>query len=221
MAEKRSFIVYYDILEQLEDFTDEQVGKMFRAMVEYDKNGTIPNFNAEMKIAFKFIKVSLDKKKQEYLETCAKNSENARKRWGKQYATGCDRMRVDANDADNDNDTDTDTDNDNDNDNDLKKKVKKKKKFVPPTLEQVVEYAKIKKREDLAKKFYDYFTADEEKLWIDSEGKPVLNWKQKFLTWASRNPVNKNSGKQESFATHNYTKEQTNSVFDDIESVNI
>jgi hypothetical protein len=63
----------------------------------------------------------------------------------------------------------------------VKKVIKKTKKaFIPPTFEQVLEYAKERGREDLAKKFYDYFTAGE---WVDSKGKKVERWKAKFITW--------------------------------------
>lgn len=68
------------------------------------------------------------------------------------------------------------------------KKGKKHKVFVPPTYEEVLEYAKEKGREDLAKEFFDYFTVGE---WIDSKGNKVKNWKQKFLTWCSRNEIKK------------------------------
>ena len=36
--------------------------------------------------------------------------------------------------------------------------------------------------------FYDYFTApdSEGRTWIDSEGKPVRNWKQKIQTWSRK-----------------------------------
>ena len=47
-----------------------------------------------------------------------------------------------------------------------------------------MEYACKRGREDLAQTFYDYFDAGE---WVDSKGNPVLNWKQKFLTWCGRN----------------------------------
>lgn len=67
----------------------------------------------------------------------------------------------------------------------IKKEKSKKKKFEPPTLEDVINYAKSKDREDLAQKFYDYFS---EGNWIDSEGKQVISWKQKFLTWCNKNP---------------------------------
>ena len=71
---------------------------------------------------------------------------------------------------------------------DENKKGKKRKVFVPPTFEEVLKYAKEKGREDLAKEFFDYFTVGD---WVDSQGTKVKNWKQKFLTWISRNPVKK------------------------------
>ena len=62
----------------------------------------------------------------------------------------------------------------------------KVKKFKPPTLEEVEEYAKERGRLDLVKPFYDFFTAGD---WIDSNGKAVRVWKQKFVSW-ERNPPN-------------------------------
>lgn len=59
-----------------------------------------------------------------------------------------------------------------------------RKEFVPPTYEEVIEYAKSRGREDLARKFFDYFDTGE---WIDSKGNKVRNWKQKFITWESNN----------------------------------
>ena len=58
-------------------------------------------------------------------------------------------------------------------------------KFIPPTYEEVLEYAQEKGREDLAKEFFEYFDTGQ---WVDSKGEKVKNWKQKFLTWCSRNP---------------------------------
>lgn len=76
------------------------------------------------------------------------------------------------------------------------KEKTKKKKLTPPTFQEVLEYSKEKGREDLAQKFFDYFN---EGNWVDSEGKPVLSWKQKFITWCSKNPTkNENEIKKES-----------------------
>ena len=69
-----------------------------------------------------------------------------------------------------------------------KKKVSKgvkssKKIFTPPTYAEVLEYAKSKGHEELAQRFFDYFNDGD---WVDSQGNKVRNWKQKFLTWCTR-----------------------------------
>ena len=64
------------------------------------------------------------------------------------------------------------------------KPTKKKKAFVPPTLEDVQAYCRERQNGVDAKRFYDYFTASG---WVDSKGKPVLNWKQKVITWEGSN----------------------------------
>jgi len=56
----------------------------------------------------------------------------------------------------------------------------KKKEFKAPTLEEVQAYCRQRNNNVDAKKFFDYFDASG---WVDSKGKPVLNWKQKVITW--------------------------------------
>ncbi len=51
--------------------------------------------------------------------------------------------------------------------------------MVPPTLEEVKDYVKSKGyNEDCAIKAFDYYTALD---WIDSNNKPVKNWKAKII----------------------------------------
>ena len=64
-----------------------------------------------------------------------------------------------------------------------KERVEKESEFVPPTLQEVIEYAKQRNSTVDPVKFYDYFS---EGHWIDSEGKQVKSWKQKFITWEGR-----------------------------------
>jgi hypothetical protein len=67
--------------------------------------------------------------------------------------------------------------------NNYKEKNSKKEKvskFVPPTLEEVVEYCNSRNSPVNPKYFFEYFEAGH---WIDSKGQQVLNWKQKLLTW--------------------------------------
>lgn len=63
-----------------------------------------------------------------------------------------------------------------------------KKQFVPPTLVEIQEYISTMNLNVDPQAFYDYFTApdSEGRTWIDSEGKPVRNWKQKIQTWSRK-----------------------------------
>lgn len=83
----------------------------------------------------------------------------------------------------------------------IEKEKVKKEKFVPPTLEEVREYAKSKDRLDLADRFFEYF---EEGKWIDSQGKHVKNWKQKFCTWKNKNPKQKNTVQGREYTSTDY-----------------
>lgn len=61
---------------------------------------------------------------------------------------------------------------------------KNKKKFIPPTIEEVREYAKSRNSNVDVQKFYDYYSVAK---WHDKDGKPVKNWKQRLITWESNN----------------------------------
>lgn len=76
-----------------------------------------------------------------------------------------------------------------------KKESTRTKAFAPPTLEEVTAYCKQRGNKVDPQKFFDYFDAGN---WIDSEGKPVKNWKQKLITWEGREngkPVHGNAPK--------------------------
>lgn len=76
---KNSFIVFYDYKEALADLTDEQVGKLFRALFDYEIERKEPNFEGGLNIAFKFIKKDLDINLTKYASVCERNRENGMK----------------------------------------------------------------------------------------------------------------------------------------------
>ena len=77
-------------------------------------------------------------------------------------------------------------------------RVKNKKKFIPPTIEEVREYAKSRNSNVDIQKFYDYYSVAK---WHDKDGNPVKNWKQRLITWESnsRYKANKNPEIDETF----------------------
>lgn len=65
----------------------------------------------------------------------------------------------------------------------VKNKNNNSRKFTPPTLDEVKEYAQKRGNKVDPQVFYEYYTAGE---WKDAKGNPVKNWKQKMITWESR-----------------------------------
>ena len=61
-------------------------------------------------------------------------------------------------------------------------------RFTPPSFEEVSEFCRERGSPVDPRKFYDFFSTPDYlgRTWIDSKGNPVRNWKQKVLTWESR-----------------------------------
>jgi len=64
--------------------------------------------------------------------------------------------------------------------------------FTPPSRDEVREYVQSRNSSVDPDRFFDYFDAGG---WIDSKGNPVLNWRQKLITW-EKNTDKKNAPKQ-------------------------
>ncbi len=99
---------------------------------------------------------------------------------------------------------------------------KKKEEFTPPTLEEVRAYVKEKNYNLDVEKFHRYYT---ESNWRDARGKQVKNWKLKLMVWDK--PKHSNFYQQKSITERKeaqkreYSKEQMDSLFDNIEDVEI
>lgn len=69
-------------------------------------------------------------------------------------------------------------------------KEKETNKLVFPTLNEVKQFAKLKGHATLAEKFYNWY---EQNNWLDKYGKPVLDWKLKFMQWVNTEPKENNN----------------------------
>ena len=76
---KNSFVVYHNYRDVLEDLTDDQVGKLFRAMLDYEIDRVEPQFSGVLNVAFKFIKKDLDINLTKYDNICERNRQNGQK----------------------------------------------------------------------------------------------------------------------------------------------
>lgn len=62
---------------------------------------------------------------------------------------------------------------------------REKAELSSPTLEEIKEYGRSVNREDIAKKFYDYYSAAG---WKDTGGRKIHNWQAKYIAWCNREP---------------------------------
>ncbi|MCS3041971.1 DUF6291 domain-containing protein [Bacteroides thetaiotaomicron] len=115
---KKSFVIYCDIRDQLELLTDEQVGVLFRSVVKYASNEEELSSNDGMvKLLFSVIKKQIDRDTEKYKTVCERRRE-AGSKGGKQKvanakqnlanvanASKCEQNLANVADSDNDSDS--------------------------------------------------------------------------------------------------------------------
>ena len=92
VSDKRSLILYHDIREPLELLSDSDRGRLFLAVLDYSEFSKLPEFDGALKMAFVFIRQSIDRDSEKWGENmlCAfsgsaakagapKGNQNARK----------------------------------------------------------------------------------------------------------------------------------------------
>lgn len=72
-------MLYFDILEPIRVLSDEEKGQLLVAMLEYGKEGVIPEFSGMLALAWGFVKPKIDKDEAEYNLSVQR----------RQYATFC------------------------------------------------------------------------------------------------------------------------------------
>ena len=71
--------MYFSYLEPLADLTDEEVGRVVRAILKYGADKTIPNLSPSERMAFTFMKTNFDREAAAYDAKVEKKRENGKK----------------------------------------------------------------------------------------------------------------------------------------------
>lgn len=83
--EKISFLMYLDYEEQFSLLSDEELGQLMRAIMQYEKTRNIPELKGVVKMAFSFIKQQLDRDEEKWQEEKKKRSEAGKKGMAKRW----------------------------------------------------------------------------------------------------------------------------------------
>ena len=176
---------YFSYLDYLQELSDAECGRLFKACLIYGKTGAAPELRGNERFVWPGIKSQIDRDAEKYNNRCRKNAANSGMRWD---AIACERMRSDAKHAK----------------EKEKEKAKEKekekdidippvspltggteKKFSPPTVEQVRDYCLSINGHIDPQAFVDWYTSNGWKV-----GKnPMKDWKAAVRTW-ERKEVN-------------------------------
>ena len=170
---KKSFLLYCDIIHTVEQLTDEQAGDLFRHILRYVNDQDPQSDSVITKIAFEPIKQALKRDLDKYKSICERNSDNAKKRWD---ATASDRIPKHTKNADIDIDIDIDIDKD----------IKVNKGFVKPSIVEIKTYMIEIGMTDVSEKWFDYYESNG---WLVGKNK-MKNWKAAVRTWKNNNLSN-------------------------------
>lgn len=117
-ADNKSFMVYKEWEDYLKMLTDEEAGRMFRALFAFAARGEEADFEGAAAMLFAVMKNCLERDGKKWEDTCAVRSESIKKRWGKPEDTEntneYNRIQKHTNDTDKEKDKDIDIDKDKD-----------------------------------------------------------------------------------------------------------
>lgn len=72
MKKPKGFFTYFQHAQVIEEFSDEEAGKVYKALLRYGMSGELPDFgeNKMIRIAFKMFQADVDENFERYRTTC-------------------------------------------------------------------------------------------------------------------------------------------------------
>ena len=172
------FFCQDEYLAKTAKLTDEEVGRLFRALINYHANGVVADLEGRESIAFDFIKEDIDKDEAAYAKKCKQASENRRKALSNN-ATDVDGGQQTLTDVDGGDKYNINKKNINKDNNNSSKNIVPLKRFVPPTEDEVALYCIERGNHVNAQKFVDYYSSNGWKVGRN----PMKDWKAAVRTW--------------------------------------
>lgn len=81
MKKPKGFFTYFHMSDMVAMLSDEQAGKLYKALMRYGDTGELPDFSDDLPLnmAFSLMKKEIDVNVEKYNEMCERNRENAKK----------------------------------------------------------------------------------------------------------------------------------------------
>jgi len=188
---KKSFLLYCDIIHTVEQLTDEQAGDLFKHILRYVNDQEPQSESVITKIAFEPIRQALKRDLEKYESIRKRNSDNARMRWDATASSG---IPNDTKNADIDIDIVIDS---------VKDIKVKRDVFIKPSIEQVKAYMIEQGMNDISEQWMNHYEATG---WMIGKNK-MKDWKASVRTWKANqknNPTNQQIVNRSKFNLKDY-----------------
>ena len=160
----------HEYLEEMSLYTDEEFGRLCRALLRYSMSGEAQELAGQEKFAWQRVKTQEDRFQSSYEDMAAKRREagksGAAKRWDSKNSNAIDAIANDSKNSKTETKTKTNIPLPSEGGN-------KRKKFAPPTFEQVAEYVAQRGSPVDPQGFIDFY---ESKGWLVGKT-PMKDWK--------------------------------------------
>lgn len=202
------FICHDDYLAKTAKLTDEEVGRLFRALMAYHATGEEQEITGREWLAFDFIREDIDRAEKVHDEKCRKNREirmNALDNERQRTITNVDERQGTLPYKDNDKEKDKDNIV---KENTLTGVKEKRPQFVRPTKEEIFDFCLDNNLSIDVDRFYDYYTSNGWKV-----GKNAMkDWKATVRNWArdKKEPAKVVSAQQ--YTQRDYSGEQNDAL---------
>ena len=174
------FCCYNSYRNKTAKLSDQEVGRLFRALMDYNETGERQELTGRENIAFDFIADDIDRAKVSYEARCALNAQNGK-------SGGRPKNRTDTKKPNGFQKTESPQNKDKDKDKDKDKPKEKARAdkphaFSPPTVEEVARYCAARKNGVDAQAFVDFYAS---KGWRVG-AQPMRDWMASVRTWERR-----------------------------------
>lgn len=185
MAGMNYVCLYVSYLESLAPFSDEEIGRMVRAMLIYTATGEMPLFDGNERFIWPTIKAQIDRDEAAYQERCEKNRANGAKGGrpkNQSVITETEWFSEKPKKA-KEKEKEKEKEKKKENDSDMADKPPTRHSFLPPSVDDVREYCREKGYNVDPERFVDYYTSNG---WMVGRNR-MKDWKSAVRNWDRKN----------------------------------
>lgn len=169
MAKMSGFVFQDKYLKRLEKLSDQEVGRLVRALATYHASGEEPELKGRECGYYDFIKADIDEIESAYQNKC----NNMKRTQSQSIAPNCTQLPATEDNINN---------NINIKDTILTDSTEKRKRFSPPTVDEVAQYCSERHNGVNPQTFVDFYSA---KGWKVGQNQ-MKDWKACVRTWEQR-----------------------------------